>query len=151
VLASGAYIDSRIIGAANSGYASLGANCTTTATGLEVVGAAGNRLFGVPRFGGSLWMTYHVTGGNLGGLKLGLGAVARGEREGDNANDYQLPGFVRWNTPAAYSWRIAGTRLSVQVNVDNLFNARYFESVSGTYTVMPGSPRSWLGSLRAEF
>jgi hypothetical protein len=48
-------------------------------------------------------MTYHLAGGDLGGLKLGLGA------------------------------------------------ARYFESVSGTYTVMPGSPRSWLGSLRAEF
>jgi iron complex outermembrane receptor protein len=96
-------------------------------------------------------MTYHVTGGNLGGLKLGLGAVARGEREGDDANDYQLPGFVRWNALAAYGWRVAGTRLSVQVNVDNLFNARYFESVSGTYTVMPGSPRSWIGSVRVEF
>jgi iron complex outermembrane recepter protein len=150
LLASGAYIDSRIIGASNNGYASFGANYLGT-TGFEVVGATGNRLFGVPRFGGSLWMTYQVTGGNLGGLKLGLGAVARGEREGDNANDYQLPGFARWNALAAYSWRIAGTRLSAQVNVDNLFNARYFESVSGTYTVMPGSPRSWVGSVRAEF
>ncbi|HWW81020.1 MAG TPA: TonB-dependent receptor, partial [Steroidobacteraceae bacterium] len=149
LLASGAYIDSRIIGASIDGYTVVGTNYVPA--GLELVGTAGNRLFGVPRFGGSLWMTYHVTGGNLGGLKLGLGAVARGEREGDNANDYQLPGFVRWNALAAYSWRIAGTRLSVQVNVDNLFNARYFESVSGTYTVMPGSPRSWVASARAEF
>lgn len=149
LLASGAYIDSRIIGASNNGYAVVGTNYVPA--GLEVVGAAGNRLFGVPRVGGSLWMTYHVTGGNLGGLKLGLGAVARGEREGDDANDYQLPGFVRWNALAAYGWRIAGARLSVQVNVDNLLNARYFESVSGTYTVMPGSPRSWIGSVRVEF
>ena len=150
LLASGAYIDSRIIGASNNGYAFVGVDYPAT-SGLEVVGAAGNRLFGVPRFGGSLWMTYHVTGGSLGGLKLGLGAVARGEREGDNANDYQLPGFVRWNALAAYSWRVAGTRLSVQANVDNLFNARYFESVSGTYTVVPGAPRSWIGSVRVEF
>jgi iron complex outermembrane receptor protein len=149
LLASGAYINSRIIGASNNGYAVVGTNYVPA--GLEVVGAAGNRLFGVPRFGGSLWMTYHVTGGSLGGLKLGLGAVARGEREGDDANDYQLRGFVRWNALAAYGWQVAGTRLSVQINVDNLFNARYFESVSGTYTVMPSSPRSWIGSVRVEF
>lgn len=150
LLASGAYIDSRIIGASYNSYASPDAVYPST-TGLEVVGNSGNRLFGVPRLGGSLWMTYHVTRGGLGGLKLGLGAVSRGEREGDNANDYALPGFVRWNALAAYSWRMGGTRVSLQLNVDNLFNARYFESVSGTYTVMPGSPRNWVGSVHAEF
>jgi outer membrane receptor for monomeric catechols len=89
--------------------------------------------------------------GLFGGLKLGAGAVIRGVREGDNSNDYSLPGFVRFNVMAAYAWRAADTRMSIQLNVDNLLDKRYFESLSGTRTVMPGEPRRWIGSLRVEF
>jgi outer membrane receptor protein involved in Fe transport len=52
---------------------------------------------------------------------------------------------------AAYDWRVADARLSLQLNVDNLFNARYFESLSGNHTVVSGCPRRWLGSIRVEF
>jgi iron complex outermembrane receptor protein len=58
---------------------------------------------------------------------------------------------VKVNAMVAYGWRAAGTRMSIQLNVDNLFDKRYFESLSGTHTVMPGSPRRWLGTLRVEF
>jgi outer membrane receptor protein involved in Fe transport len=37
------------------------------------------------------------------------------------------------------------------LNVDNLLNARYFESLSGTRTVMPAEPRKWVATLRASF
>jgi iron complex outermembrane receptor protein len=84
-------------------------------------------------------------------LDLGFGVVVRSEREGDSANDYQLPTFARCGALAAYSWRAAATDFRVQLNVDNLFNARYFESLSGTRTVMPGAPRRWLATVRAEF
>jgi iron complex outermembrane recepter protein len=87
----------------------------------------------------------------LRGLKLGVGVIARGAREGDNANDYVLPGFMKWNTFASYGWRLQGIQLSAQLNVDNVLNRSYFESVSGTRTVMPGYPRRWLASLRVEF
>jgi outer membrane receptor protein involved in Fe transport len=40
--------------------------------------------------------------------------------------------------------------MSAQVNVDNVFNTRYFESISGTKTVMPGAPRRWLGSFKMD-
>ena len=116
----------------------------------EEIGYTGNQLFGVARNGGSVWGSYRFTGPVLGGLKLGIGIIARGPREGDNINDYALPGFTKWNTLAAYTWRAWGTQLSVQVNVDNVFNTRYFESISGTRTVMPGAPRRWLGMLEAE-
>jgi iron complex outermembrane receptor protein len=82
---------------------------------------------------------------------VGAGAVIRGRREGDNINDYQLPGFVKVGAMAAYGWHAAGTQMSVQLNVDNLFDKRYFESLSGTRTVMPGTPRRWIASLRVEF
>jgi iron complex outermembrane receptor protein len=150
LLASGAYIHSRII---DSDYGRLilpGLGGTLIIGGSQP-GPLDKQLFGTPRLGGSFWMTYDAGVKSLDGLKLGVGAVARSERAGDNANDYTLPGFVRWNALAAYRCSLAGTPLTLQLNLDNLFNARYFESVSGTYTVMPGAPRRWLASVRAEF
>jgi iron complex outermembrane recepter protein len=104
----------------------------------------GKRLYGVPRHGGSLWVTYRPF---WQGLKVGLGVVARTTREGDNANDYQLPGFTRWNMLAAYHWH----RVSLQLNVNNLFNEHSYESIGGTLSVMPGYPRRWITSIRVEF
>jgi iron complex outermembrane receptor protein len=119
--------------------------------GLELVGNTGNRLFGVPLHGGSAWGTYRFAGGWLGGLKVGAGAIVRGIRAGDNINDYQLPGFAKFNALAAYDWRTADTHMSVQLNVDNLLDKHYYESLSGTRTVMPGYPRRWIASYRVEF
>jgi len=140
VLASYAYIDSRI---SNGPIAATG-------DGEELIGTTGNRLFGVPRNGGSLWASYRFSGA-LRGLKVGGGGIARGAREGDNANDYALPGFVKWNAFASYNFPLGGLQMSAQLNVDNLFNKSYFESLSGTRTIMPGYPRRWLASLRVEF
>jgi iron complex outermembrane receptor protein len=141
--ASYAYIQSRI---SNSNR-----RLSARFNGQELIGRDGNQLFGVPHHGGSVWGTYLFTDGSFRGLKLGAGAVIRGVREGDNINDYQLPGFARVNAMAAYTWHTADTRMSVQLNVDNLFDKRYFESLSGTRTVMPGGPRRWIGSWRVEF
>lgn len=141
VLASYAHIDSRID---NFGGGIVG-------NGTETIGTDGGRLFGVPRNGGSVWVSYRLSDARLRGLKLGVGVIGRGAREGDNANDYVLPGFVKWNAFASYGWRLGGTQLSAQLNIDNVFNKSYFESVSGTRTVMPGYPRRWLASLRVEF
>jgi iron complex outermembrane receptor protein len=142
LLASYAYIDSRI---QNDFALSQGTG------GGELVGQTGNRLFGVPRNGGSLWTSYRFSGDRLQGLKLGAGGIARGPREGDNANDYTLAGFMKWNAFASYGWRMDSMQMSAQLNIDNIFNKSYYESLSGTRTVMPGTPRRWLASLRLEF
>ena len=117
----------------------------------ELVGDLHDHMFGVPRHGGSIWASYHVDGGTLHGLKLGLGAVARGNRAGDNINDYELPAFVKVDALAAYGWRAWDTSFEVQFNVDNLLDKHYFESLSGTRTVMPGVPRRFIASVRASF
>jgi iron complex outermembrane receptor protein len=139
VVASYAFLDTRILADVDSGVDGNG-NPIITA------GNAGNRLFGAPRNGGSVWGTWHPSG-RWTGLKLGIGAVARTWREGDNANDYQVPGFMKWRALAGYEWPWNEGRLAVQLNVDNLFSRRYFEPISGTYTVMPGAPRRWLATL----
>jgi len=146
--ASYAFLDSRITDDAGiTTSTSIGG--TMNNLFVSTVASVGHRLYGAPRHGGSLWIEYKPDR-LLRGLKLGVGAVARGSREGDNANDYQLPGFVKYNLLAAYGWRMADTRVTVQLNMDNALNTRYFESIGGTHTVMPGSPRRWLASVRAE-
>ncbi len=144
VLASYAFIDSRINNDSGVWFGQI-------PKGYELIGSTGNRLAGVPRHGGSLWTTYRVTRGMLHGLKLGFGAVARSAREGDNANDYQLPAFVKCSAVAAYGWRAAGADFTLQLNIDNMFDKRYFESLSGTHTVLPGAPRSWLTTVSVAF
>jgi len=84
-------------------------------------------------------------------MKFGLGAIIRGDREGDNANDYSLPPFAKVGTLASYSWRTVGTDFDVQLNVDNLFNARYFRVAQRNAHVMPGAPRRWIATVRASF
>jgi iron complex outermembrane receptor protein len=143
LIASYAYIDSRIID-------DVGASFDDNGNLIPTPGNTGNRLYGVPRHGGSVWLAYRPYWVPHRGLKLGAGVVARTQREGDNANDYQLPGFARWKALAAYGWRAAGAQLSLQLNVDNVFNTRYFESLSGTSSVVPGCPRRWMVSVRAE-
>lgn len=144
VLASYAFTQSRI-------YNYVGQWVPSPPKNAELVGDYGDRLFGVPEHGGSVWASYHIDGGALQGLKVGLGAVARGGRAGDNINDYHLPAFVKVESLAAYGWRAWGTNFEVQFNVDNLLDKRYFESLSGTRTVMPGMPRRFIGTVRATF
>lgn len=144
LLASYAYLDSRIDN--DPGFFPQG-----RPKDYELAGATGDRLAGVPLHGGSLWATYHLWGSGSQGLRLGAGAVVRGTRPGDNINDYWLPGFARIDALAAFGWRAAGTNFSVQLNLDNLLNKRYYESLSGTRTVLPGPSRSWIATVGVEF
>ncbi len=115
-------------------------------------GNKGNRFANVPRHGGSFWTTYEIQEGNLRGLTLGTGVVARSEREADNANTVQLPGYALVHLLSRYSWTLGSSRMTAQLNVDNLFNKEYFpSSFNGRNRIDTGAPRTFLGSLRVEF
>jgi iron complex outermembrane receptor protein len=141
--ASAAYQDTRIVRAIGTGV-DINGNTVVTP------GNTGHRLYGVPRFAASFWGAYQPPAGTLHGLRLAAGAVARAERMGDNANDYRLPGYAKWCAMGAYQWRTRAGAVTLQLNVDNAFGSRYYESLYGSYEVVPGPPRSWLASLRVE-
>ncbi|MGQ0594801.1 MAG: TonB-dependent siderophore receptor [Gammaproteobacteria bacterium] len=138
LIASGAYIDSEIT------------NDTVDELG-NPIGNQGNRFFGVPRLGGSLWGTYEPQAGLWRGLQLGAGLIARGPREVDNANSFELPGYATVNLMAGYQWKVGPSKLSVQLNVDNLLDKETFETFGGNSFFNPGAPRTFLGSVRVEF
>lgn len=107
----------------------------------------GNRLPNTPEHGASLWTTYEIQSGSLQGLGFGLGLFWVGERQGDLANTFSLPGYVR--TDAALFYKRNNFRAAV--NVKNLFDIDYFETSSGPLSVYPGSPSTVNFNVGWEF
>jgi iron complex outermembrane recepter protein len=88
----------------------------------------------------------------LRGLSLGTGVFLVGDREGNNANTFQIPGYARVDLLAAYEWKLGPSRLIAQLNVENLLDEEYFLSAESFRSfVFPGAPRTFLGSIRLQF
>jgi iron complex outermembrane receptor protein len=139
-----------------------GANVNAFSTGTP-----GNRLESVPANAGNLWLKYDF-GQVLHGLTLGTGLAAVGQRQGDNANDFQLPGYARFDAMIGYHFAPEFLRhaksVSLQLNIRNVLDKTYYESSTGfgTYNpdptlntrstlIAPGAPRNFLVSMRVEF
>lgn len=151
----------RIIG----GYSYI--NCTITQDNGTAFGPSmqGLRFPGVPYNSGSLWSTYEIQEGPLKRLKFGAGVVGRsGEQAYATRYAYdadgnplppvyvaeQIPAFAVVNAMASYPCEIGKTRLTAQINVNNLFNTTYYSSVIPG-SAMPGAPINVLASLKLEF
>ncbi len=108
----------------------------------------GHRLPNVPAYSGSLWNWYEFPNG----FGLGAGVYAASEREGDNANSFQLPGYVQLDAAASYKLKLGGSRITTQLNVHNLLDKTYFEaSRLDRGSVQIGAPLTVIGSVRVEF
>lgn len=114
-------------------------------------GTLGNRLPGVPKHAGNIWTTYAIQNTALKGLTLGGGVTLRGEREGNNDNDFQLPGYTLFNLMTRYTLQVSKSQVTAQFNVRNLFDIEYFPSSTSRSFIAVGAPRTFLGSLRIAF
>jgi iron complex outermembrane receptor protein len=111
-------------------------------------GNENNRLPNVPEHAGSFWAKYDLTTQ----LSIGTGMFAAGEREVDNANTAQMPGYVRVDAMVAYRWRLAGSRITAQLNLQNLLDKKYYlASNLIREQILPGAPLTVLGSVRIEY
>jgi iron complex outermembrane receptor protein len=115
------------------------------------IGTQGKRLPMAPEHSGSLWTTYDFQNKELRGLKIGGGVVAAGQRQGDSANTYQLPGYATLNLMTSYGMKVGGARVTTQVNLDNLLDKSYFIGSNGATASFYGSPRAVMGSIRVEY
>jgi iron complex outermembrane receptor protein len=107
----------------------------------------GNRIQGVPQVSGSLWVTHEIQDGDWKGLGFGAGVFAAGEREGDLANSFQVPGYVRADASLFYRskhWRAT-------VGLKNLLDKEYIESPVSRNEIYPGVPLTVLGTLEVGF
>ncbi len=113
-------------------------------------GFTGKRLVGVPKDVASLWAVYDLGTQGVGRLSAGMGVFAASDRFSNRDNTVTMPGYGRVDAMVRYRWNESGRRMTAQLNVGNLFDKDYFASGSGGLST-PGSPRTVVASLRAEF
>jgi iron complex outermembrane receptor protein len=114
-------------------------------------GNKGNRFASVPLHAGSLWAKYEVNSGYLTGLSIGGGIFLRSQRQGDNENTFQLPGYTRLDAMVAYQFFPFGSPVTVQLNLYNLTDHTYYDRSSNRLNIHAGEPLNFMGSIRWEF
>ncbi len=125
-----------------AGYAYTNARITEDNT-FEV----GNRLNNVPENAFSLWSTYEIQSGDLQGMGFGLGLFYVGERQGNLENTFQVPGYTRTDAALFYN----RNNFRIAINIENLFDIRYFESSQSELRVFYGAPFTVRGTVSWRF
>ncbi|KAF1032623.1 MAG: Ferrichrome outer membrane transporter/phage receptor [Pseudomonas sp.] len=120
----------------------IGSYAYTDAQVIEDPAYKGNRLQNVAKNNASLSAVYDF-GSIIGGDQLRIGAGARyvGERAGDAANSFELPGYTVADAFATYDTKIEGQKVKFQLNVKNLFDKTYYTSAVSRYFVSMGDAR----------
>ena len=77
--------------------------------------------------------------------------MSRSDFELDNANSFALAGYTTVNIMARYAFTFEQKKFSLQLNVNNLFDKTYYQTIGGGGNVLAGAPRTLLGSIRVEF
>ena len=98
----------------------------------------------VPSTSLSLWNRYDLTSR----FAAALGATHQSSMYAGIDNAVRLPAFERFD--AAVYARV-GWGLNAQLNVENLFNTRYFPTAHSNNNITPGAPRSARLSITAAF
>ena len=89
----------------------------------------------VPNTTVSLWNRYDFTKW----LGAGLGVIHQADMFAAIDNTVTLPAFTRVDLAAFVN---LGQRLGIQINVENLFDTRYYATSHGNNNIMPGAPRT---------
>jgi catecholate siderophore receptor len=112
------------------------AEVTSTTTAAQ----AGAEVPLVPERTFSLWNRYQL----LPALGVGVGVVHRSDMYAAIDNSVTLPGFTRADAAVFLG---LGRGVSAQLNVENLFDRRYYATSHGNNNIMPGASRAVRVSL----
>ncbi len=110
----------------------------------------GRRLPYAPIHQGSLWLKYDFSSGVLNGFSIGTGVYTAGRRYGDPENSYSDGAYARLDLMAAYKMKLGDTRLTTQVNLNNVNDAEYYSMRARRYN-LPAEPLSVIGSIKLEY
>ena len=126
----------RVIGA----YAYIDAEVTKGDASIP----EGSDLLGIARNSGSLMAVHEFQNGNLRGSDIGAAVSYVGERSGQAGSTFTLPSYSTLDLLAHYK---ASEEITVGLNLNNLFNRKYYERAYNSVWVMPGEPRNLSVSL----
>ena len=109
------------------------------------VGAA---LPNVPEHSGSVWAKYMLIPERF---EIGAGPYFASSRHIIGPNLGVMPGYVRLDAYAAYHVNLGDTRLTTQVNINNVLDKDYFKTPGFGQEALPGEPLTVMGSVRLEY
>ena len=99
---------------------------------------------------GGLWTSYSFQD-TLRGLRLSLGLRVVGERNGDDAQSFQLPGYQRLDFGLGYRLTLGRGELDFNAKLENLADEDYYLGAINRNQITPGEPRRFIGSLQYRF
>ena len=102
---------------------------------ISATAQAGARLAQLPRHSASLWNRYDLSQR----WGVGLGLIHRGAVFTSTDNTVTLPAFTRVDAAVFYT---VTEHLRAQVNIENLFDTRYYAYAHSNTNITPGSPRA---------
>ena len=105
---------------------------------------AGRKLDKLPQHQASAWTRYDLTPR----FGLGLGVIHQAGQFASISNAVWLPGFTRIDAAAYLTLNDA---LSLQLNVENLADTRYYASAHNDNNIQPGEPLSARLTARVKF
>ena len=105
---------------------------------------AGSRILGVAKRSGSLLGVYEFQDGVLRGSDLGAAFTYVGDRSGEAGTRFELPAYHTVDLLAHYK---ATQNVTVGLNLNNLFDEKYYERSYSDYWINPGEPRNLTVSL----
>jgi catecholate siderophore receptor len=123
------------------GYAYQDAKLTATQSATAKDGAT---LAQVPRHTLSLWNRVDLTPG----FAAALGLVYRDSIFSSTSNAVELPAFTRVDGALFYT---IDKQYRVQLNVENMFDKKYYAAANSDTNITPGSPRAFKVTLNAKF
>ncbi|MBD9417303.1 TonB-dependent siderophore receptor [Pseudomonas sp. PDM16] len=126
----------RLIGA----YAYIDAEVTKGDAAIPT----GSDLLGIPQHSGSLLAVYEFQSGALHGSDIGAAVTYVGERSGQAGSDFRLAAYETLDLLGHYK---VSEDLTLGVNLNNVFDRKYYERAYNSVWVLPGEPRNLSFSL----
>ena len=124
---------------ANIGYTYLDGEVRTTSS----FGPAGRRLQQLPEHQFTAWNHIAVTEQ----FGVGLGVIYQDEQFASFSNAVTLPDYFRVDAAAYYD---IDERVSLQINIENLFDEAYYPSAHGDNNIQPAEPFSVRAGVRVK-
>ena len=128
----------------------------------------GDRMWNVPRNTASFWSTYELQDTALKGLKFGGGVTVRDGQVSSGGQNFfsgvfspaiKSSGYATLGLMTAYTHAIGKSKVTVQLNIDNLLDKRYYTNIVGGATgggidsafATYGAPRTAMGSISIQY
>jgi len=105
-------------------------------------------LINSPPHSGSVWAVLHPDAGGPNRWTFGAGAQHVGERRINIVGDFVLPSYTRLDAMAAYA---VSNRWTLQLNLKNVGNRRYYETDGHFGLLLPAAPISADVAMRFAF